>query len=309
MDKKPEELVFFCSAASRYFKEMLHGTAANYQSYILIEHSDPFPGKISEAHFDKDWLRGMEKLAKRHNGKVLLIRNKKSDFKHCRIRFVDCRLQRYFTITCDVKDASTIDIAPHIEVDETVWEHKSFFAVCTNGKKDKCCSKFGFPVYKFFEGHTDETDMEVWECTHVGGDRFAANVVCLPEGIYYGRVLVEDVEPILSDMQRGKIYMPNYRGLSTLSFFEQSVEYYLREYLQNFNIRFPFEIADRETEGNIITIFINLHAKGIYRMVLEKEVIPYPHFLTCKSNTKGNITKYLLKEVEELVSFIVQTES
>jgi hypothetical protein len=29
----------------------------------------------------------------------------------------------------------------------------------------------------------------VWECSHVGGDRFAANVLVLPAGLLYGRVL------------------------------------------------------------------------------------------------------------------------
>ena len=28
----------------------------------------------------------------------------------------------------------------------------------------------------------------VWECSHVGGDRFAANVVVLPDGFYYGQL-------------------------------------------------------------------------------------------------------------------------
>ena len=29
---------------------------------------------------------------------------------------------------------------------------------------------------------------DVWECSHLGGDRFAANVVVLPHGFYYGQV-------------------------------------------------------------------------------------------------------------------------
>ena len=28
----------------------------------------------------------------------------------------------------------------------------------------------------------------VWQCTHVGGDRFAGNLVCFPEGLFFGRV-------------------------------------------------------------------------------------------------------------------------
>ena len=28
---------------------------------------------------------------------------------------------------------------------------------------------------------------DVWECSHIGGDRFAGNLVILPEGLYFGR--------------------------------------------------------------------------------------------------------------------------
>ena len=31
-----------------------------------------------------------------------------------------------------------------------------------------------------------------WECTHLGGHRFAGNMVCLPDGVVYGRVTPAD---------------------------------------------------------------------------------------------------------------------
>ena len=35
----------------------------------------------------------------------------------------------------------------------------------------------------------------MWQSSHIGGDRFAGNVVFLPEGLYYGRV-----EPAEADL-------------------------------------------------------------------------------------------------------------
>ncbi|QFG67965.1 sucrase ferredoxin [Ornithinimicrobium pratense] len=55
--------------------------------------------------------------------------------------------------------------------------------VCTNGRKDVCCAVRGRPVALSLAQRFPE---ETWECTHTGGDRFAANVVVLPDGAIYG---------------------------------------------------------------------------------------------------------------------------
>lgn len=55
--------------------------------------------------------------------------------------------------------------------------------VCTNGRKDVCCAVRGRPVALALAERFPE---QTWECTHTGGDRFAANVVVLPDGVIYG---------------------------------------------------------------------------------------------------------------------------
>lgn len=55
--------------------------------------------------------------------------------------------------------------------------------VCTHGRKDVCCALRGRPVALDLARRWPE---QVWECTHTGGDRFAANVVLLPDGATYG---------------------------------------------------------------------------------------------------------------------------
>lgn len=59
------------------------------------------------------------------------------------------------------------------------------FLACTHGRVDACCARFGRPIARAL---TTEFGTQVWETTHVGGCRFAANLVCLPEGVYYGRL-------------------------------------------------------------------------------------------------------------------------
>lgn len=290
--------IFFCSAASRYFKEQLAGTAANSSVFILLEHSNPFPEKISEAHFDKEWLKKMQALARSLNGKVLLVRNKKTNFKDCKITFVDCKRCGYFSIETTVEHVHTIDLASYISASTTQWEKDPFFVICTNGKKDKCCSKFGFPVFKFFESFN--ADVRVWESSHVGGDRFAANVVAMPFGIYYGHVVVEDVGHIMVRTLLRKIYKNKYRGLSRRSFFEQSVECYVREHLQNYDIDFDVTIQLIRHDGNSYTVKVYTTNNIHYEVTLLKEEINYPHLLTCKSNAPSKIVKFKLIELKQL---------
>jgi hypothetical protein len=65
--------------------------------------------------------------------------------------------------------------------------------------------------------------------SHIGGDRFAGNLVCLPEGLYYGRVDRETAGAVLDDHFAGRILMPSYRGRSIYTFAVQAAERRLRE--------------------------------------------------------------------------------
>jgi len=101
------------------------------------------------------------------------------------------------------------------------------FAVCTHGKRDPCCAKYGRPLY---DALRDQIDPEwVWQCTHVGGDRFAGNLVCFPEGLYFGRVGLGDVLPLLDHYLGRRIYLECYRGRSAYTMQVQAAERALRE--------------------------------------------------------------------------------
>lgn len=60
---------------------------------------------------------------------------------------------------------------------------RRFILVCTNGRHDVCCAVRGRPVAAALATMWPD---DVWECTHTGGDRFAGNVVVLPDGVVYG---------------------------------------------------------------------------------------------------------------------------
>ncbi len=101
------------------------------------------------------------------------------------------------------------------------------FIICTHGKHDPCCARYGRPLY---EGLRDEAEEDwVWQTTHIGGDRFAGNLVCLPEGVYYGRADRVDAAGILDEHLAGRVSLDHYRGRSIYPFAVQAAERAVRE--------------------------------------------------------------------------------
>ncbi|MGB3187640.1 MAG: sucrase ferredoxin [Ornithinimicrobium sp.] len=66
--------------------------------------------------------------------------------------------------------------------------------VCTHGKHDVCCATRGRPVADALTRRWPEA---TWECSHTGGDRFAANVIALPDGACYGGLDPDVVVPVI----------------------------------------------------------------------------------------------------------------
>lgn len=99
--------------------------------------------------------------------------------------------------------------------------------VCTHGKHDPCCARYGRPLCAALHEQADPD--WVWQTSHVGGDRFAGNVVCPREGLYYGRVSIEDAFDLLDDHLAGRVHLPRYRGRALYPFAAQAAEVALRE--------------------------------------------------------------------------------
>lgn len=90
--------------------------------------------------------------------------------------------------------------------------------VCAHGVHDTCCAVRGRPVAAALAERWPEL---VWECSHVGGDRFAANVVVAPDGVYYGGLDVDSAVDVVTDHLAGRITASHLRGYTTLSVPEQ----------------------------------------------------------------------------------------
>jgi hypothetical protein len=98
------------------------------------------------------------------------------------------------------------------------------FAVCTHGTHDLCCAQFGNKLYPELRVIGEN----VWQISHIGGCRFAPNVVCLPHGIVYGRVESVDCGAIISNYRQGSLLLPKLRGRSCYPKPVQAAEHFLR---------------------------------------------------------------------------------
>jgi hypothetical protein len=94
-------------------------------------------------------------------------------------------------------------------------------AVCAHGRHDQCCATRGRAVAAILRRGDPEA---VWECSHIGGDRFAATMLLLPHGINYGWADTLDPRQMVSEYRAGRVVLAGLRGRSAFGFLEQSAQ-------------------------------------------------------------------------------------
>ncbi|MDQ3628304.1 MAG: sucrase ferredoxin [Actinomycetota bacterium] len=83
--------------------------------------------------------------------------------------------------------------------------------VCTHGRHDTCCAVRGRPLAAALSTHWPES---TWECSHVGGDRFAPNLVVLPDGTYYGNLDADVAVGVVEAHLAGAVSAAHLRGFA-----------------------------------------------------------------------------------------------
>ncbi len=98
--------------------------------------------------------------------------------------------------------------------------------VCTHAKRNACCARTGAPLAR---GLTARYGDLVWETTHVGGDRFAANMVCMPHALYYGDLDLPSAVTAVDAYLRGEVVLERLRGRAGQPEVAQAAEHFVRE--------------------------------------------------------------------------------
>ena len=162
------------------------------------------------------------------------------------------------------------------------------FLVCTHGKHDRCCAKYGRPLYDAVREQVEPG--WAWQSSHVGGDRFAGNVVVLPDGVYYGRVDPSDSWPVIEAALAGRVHLPCYRGRSHHGFAAQAAELAVREATGLLGVA-AVQVARLEPAGGGWQAEVEAGGRS-YEVAVRREE-GEPTHLTCSTTTLRRPTRYL----------------
>jgi hypothetical protein len=211
--------------------EPLAGSASRLRHWMMVEQPGPWGHEaLLESAFPSQV--GRELLAwEEHLGvRTLLIQRRDRPApspRRCFAAFTGRRERRLATFEIrDPRELLDLDVEALIR---DRWRGfgdpvtRPLFLVCTHGKHDRCCARYGGPVGRALAHRGD-----VWECSHVGGDRFAGNIVCFPHGTYLGRVTAESAARLVKAYEEGFVSLEHFRGHSSHPPAVQAAEYELR---------------------------------------------------------------------------------
>ncbi len=227
-----------CAQQSLDVGEPLFGTAiSGVERWLLLEH---------DGQWDRDALasEGLPTAARAHLDAFLrahpdtrfqLIRDERSEQTR-RLFAVQSSEGRYFTRRFDLatlEDLERLDLASlfgeappaHTE------DHTPIVLVCTHGRRDPCCARFGVPVYRELAKDCGrDGSPQIFQTTHVGGHRFAANIVLLPHGYHFGRLDVAAARRVVRGYSQGRLTdLDRLRGRSCYPAEVQAAEFWLRQ--------------------------------------------------------------------------------
>jgi hypothetical protein len=171
------------------------------------------------------------------------------------------------------------------------------FVVCTHGRRDPCCAERGRPVARALDR---AFGIRAWETSHVGGDRFAANLVGFPHGAYFGRLDPSNAVAVASAYRDGRLALDHYRGRSCFPFAVQAAEIEVRTRLGLEEIEGLGEARWRAVGPGILEVtFQRADGTTVVTMVRTVAADP-PRVLTCHGEEEVRPPAYVMERFEEL---------
>lgn len=303
----------FCSLHSAGIGEEHFATAPTIERLLLLEYPFPFAEEaIRDSRIPepvKSFLE--EQLQRQVFSRILLIKNNSSSRDCIQIFGVNNRESDPFIrrrVIARYEELPGLDLESLYrreggrpledsdaskDVGSTLFT-EPMFLVCTNGKTDKCCSKFGLPIYHQLSARSPHT----WQCSHVTGDRFAPNIVHLPYTDYYGRLVPEELDFFYDTVSRGRLYDPKYRGRSCYTPEEQAAGYFLRKIVSLYGARELQLVRTEQPEAGITeSLFTVQGREKRYRVRVLTSLSEDDFMLNCQQK-QGKIKLFTLRGVE-----------
>ncbi len=296
---------FVCSDASVGRGEGVVATASQVRGWLLVEvHGAWGVDAVTESHLGAHVPEGWKADLKRRGIRTICIRpaDRGVDPETARVFFVVAARPGRTEGRVWARTLPTLSAVRHVTDDLSLdedphgWDRHPgrLVLVCTNGKHDQCCANRGRPVVRHLRD--SRWADEVWECSHIGGDRFAANLVVLPDSLYFGRMEPPEAESLLDAHAEGQLALEWYRGRSTLRFPEQAAEHALRTAL---DVRGLDDVVIEPT-ADPDRYRAEVEGIGTVDVVVERTVGIVDEPLTCHGTPNQQVPRYVATELIEV---------
>jgi len=193
-----------CSQASLDTGEPLAGSATEAPRWLLVEVRGAW-GRDPLA--DTDLPPGVRERLAEMEGRVTFVRRPD---RRAGAVVVDVRVDEEGGSARRLELPALADVA-ELDLDRDAEPvGAAFVLVCGHGRRDACCARLGRTAFDALAPHVPPD--RLWQSSHLGGHRFAPNVVILPAGIQLGRVPVERASELAAAAAEGRIPLDLYRG-------------------------------------------------------------------------------------------------
>ena len=226
---------FFCSDLARDYEIPLVGTATRGDIWFLLEYSGAWGAKAFEEsdipQNVKNFLSDFRVDDKRI--RILLIRQDRLKTHPGIHLFVgqtfptEPRLYEYQLD--DYADIQKLDFSWLSTGEEGSLKHlreEPLFLVCSNGRRDKCCARYGPAIYQEL---VEEAGDSVWQSSHIGGHNQAPIMLFFPHGVNYARTTPAEARSLVREYQHGRLVLNHYRGRVGIEPHVQAAEHFWRK--------------------------------------------------------------------------------
>jgi hypothetical protein len=293
---------FYCSVLSREASEQTFGTASTADAWLLLEYSSAWGARaFQESQLSRSVKVHLKKaLQDIPRSRLLFIKRERVTRGHLSLFTVrstetDASISR--VILGGYEQLLDINLAGILAGERAAgvepWG-QPLFLVCTHGRRDKCCAKFGYALYKALMSDAGD---DVWQSSHVGGDRFAANLICFPHGFFYAHVTADAGRQIVSQYSQQTIPINNYRGRCCYPAPIQAAEFFLRSEsgLSGIDdVRFLDYVPI--TGNHWLVRFLSPRHGQTHEVYLKSQLSEFQNPLTCQATEERQVVQYSLTD-------------
>lgn len=293
---------FRCATAARRRGDPLVATATPARRWLLVEHPGPWPfNAFASDAIAPDVLGALAKAARSAQARLLMIRRpgRQTAGAVRRWAVIDndpaCgQVWGTWRDSLDLREAAAVVGEP---LSDTVGPPRTTLLVCTHGRHDVCCAVRGRPVAAALAERWPEA---TWECSHLGGDRFAANVVVLPGGTTYGNLDADNVVDVIGSHLGGAVVPEHLRGVASAPPYGQAAVVAAYERYGPFPPEAVRFVAGHRTTDETWACELEIRRDGqVLRLAAQVEARAQPAaLLTCGARGETSATVYAVTRLE-----------